>query len=92
MRIKLQDKPEGIIHLYDLVASMMDYSYEEIQNLSYDCTKINVAQDIFDDIDQSYKDEGKIDNLAMDWVCFGPKVDDSLPTHTVEIQEGFIIY
>ena len=95
MRLLLNEKPEGIVHLYDMVATLM--GYEDTSNLHYDCTKINVSMDICDDVEEAYRREFEAvsdewrNAFSMDWLCCGPKADESLPPRTVEVEEGFIV-
>lgn len=93
MRVKLKEAPQGIIHLYDMVARLM--GNEDTSNLRYNCTKINVSQDISDVIELAYRTDAYITDWKLafgtDWCCYGPKVDESLPGATVEVQDGFIV-
>lgn len=55
----------------------------------YDCRRILVSKDIFDTYCAYMESEGQKDSIGAHWLLFGPKVSESLPPSTVEIQEGF---
>ena len=80
----------SITSVYDEVARTAGVNVDLVGR--YDCTKITVAQNIFDKVKGFYKESGSDQtDFAMCWVCYGPKVDDKLEDDEVEIQHGFFI-
>ena len=99
MSIKLTIPNENytIIGLFDAIATEM--GYVAVQNLEYDCCKVNVAQNIQDGIYEKYIALGKDENISehdvrmgitMLLACSGPKVDEALADDEVEVFEGFL--
>ena len=89
MEIKLERKPTGIVNLYDIVAEQLGHDRTKVE---YDCTKIEVSENIAQTIEDCYND-GTDDwkqTFGMHWVCFGPKEDKTLPDDTVRVEAGFI--
>ena len=92
-------KPCDITELYEAAAKEMGYT--DTSEIKFDCTKINVAENIQDgfydyylalirenDI-YSHENEARAD-ITMLLVMSGPKVDSDLKANEVEIFEGFI--
>ena len=73
--------------LYDRIAIALGLSTDKAH---YDCTKIEVSQQIQDEVFSYYKKEN-IDpaTIGMWWVCYGPKTNDSLQATQVLVQEGW---
>ena len=87
--IKIESKPTGIVNLYDIVAKQLGHDRTKCH---YDCTKIEVSEDIAQAIEDAYND-GTSDwkmTFGMHWCCFGPKENKELPDSTVRIEPGFI--
>ena len=80
----------GIGELYDRIAMVL--GYEDVSNLRYDCTKIDVATNIYDNIMAYYDYEKDVPDYerAMIWCCYGPKAIKELSDDTVRIEDGFI--
>lgn len=57
--------------------------------VKYDCRRILVSKDIFDAYCTYMESVGLKDSIGAHWLLFGPKVGESLPASTVEIQEDF---
>lgn len=95
MQVKIVTAEMSITTLYDCVALALGYHPSAVAH--YDCRKIKVSSDIEDNIHSWYKssfenelgDDWK-QKFGMEWVCFGPKLDESLPANTVEVEEGFL--
>ena len=79
------------------------YEYRENRNLKikYNCTKINVAENIQDDFYEYYAEKIKEEQptlsendiktgITMLLVMSGPKVDNALKANEVEVFDGFI--
>ena len=87
MRLSLNlDKPLTIQDLYDKVAI---YLGKDEKSARYDCTKIRVSENIYNMVEQIYG--VCIFSFAMDWLNYGPKVDESLKDYEVDIEDGFFI-
>ncbi|MDE7432835.1 MAG: hypothetical protein K2N34_13095 [Lachnospiraceae bacterium] len=76
---------------YETVASVA--GYEVKQEDMFDCTKVNVAANVQENIIAAY--QGKDTSLEKSSVISlllmaGPKVDVRLPDNTVEIFDGYI--
>lgn len=81
----------SIPELYDLVAKTAGKNPDKCK---YDCTKIRCASNFADEIEEAYKIKFPTEYrmaFGMNWVCYGPKVDESLKNGVVEIEEGFFI-
>ena len=85
--------------LYDIVAREMGYA--DTSELHYDCRKINIAENIQDNLYEYYKAKAKetdpylSDNdikvgTTMLLAMSGPKVDDDLKANEVKIFDGFV--
>lgn len=92
-------KPCGIQELYEAAAKEMGHT--DTSKIKFDCTKINVAENIQDGFYEYYlalirendiychETEAKAD-ITLLLVMSGPKVDNSLKANEVEIFNGFI--
>ena len=89
----------SIAEFYDVVAKGLGHF--DTSELHYDCTKINVAENIQDNFYEYYaelakeKDNTLSDNdiktgTTMLLAIYGPKVDKALKKNEVEIFDGFI--
>lgn len=79
----------SVVTFFDNVARGLGLEPDEVQ--SYDCTKIEISSDIQSAIFDYYKQDGyEPDSLGRIWVCYGPKVNDTLEERTVVVQKGFI--
>lgn len=97
MKVKVPNKNYGIVELFDAIATEM--GFVAVQNLEYDCCKVNIAKNIQDGIYEKYLELGREQKLAdsdvragitMLLACSGPKVDENLADNEVEVFEGFI--
>lgn len=99
MKIVVEEKPYGIIELYNAVAK--EIGYADTSELHYDCTKINIAENIQNGMYDYYlalvrendiyvhENEARAD-ITLVLAMSGPKVDASLKANEVEIADGFI--
>lgn len=96
MLVKISSGPMSIMDLYEIVTMKMGEDPKMVKN--YDCRKINVAQNIFDDIYEWYQINVKGDvyvikqHFGMDWLMYGPKVDNELPDNCVVLEDGFMSF
>jgi hypothetical protein len=97
MKLKVPSKNYGITELYDTIATEM--GFVAVQNLEYDCRKVNIAKNIQDGIYEKYAELGKEQKISeqdvrigitMLLACSGPKVDENLADNEVEVFDGFI--
>jgi hypothetical protein len=101
MKITLPNyKPMSIIELYEAAATEMGYA--NTSEIKYDCTKINVAENIQDGFYEyylalirendiySHENEARAD-ITMLLAMSGPKVDQTLKANEVEVFDGFTI-
>ena len=97
MKVKVPNKNYGIVELFDAIATEM--GFVAVQNLEYDCCKVNIAKNMQDGIYEKYLELGREQKLAdsdvragitMLLACSGPKVDENLTDNEVEVFEGFI--
>lgn len=97
IKLKIPSENYTIVGLFDAIATEM--GYVAVQNLEYDCCKVNVAQNIQDGIYEKYIALGKEEKISeydvrmgitMLLACSGPKVDTTLADNEVEVFEGFI--
>lgn len=91
--ITMQPKDFSIVNIqtfYDNVAKMLGYN--DVENLRYDCRKIEVSQIIQDSIFAYYEGAGGLtqEDICMRWCCFGPKVNADLKMNDISIEDGFI--
>lgn len=93
-------KPCGITELYEAAAKEMGYT--DTVEIKFDCTKINVAENIQDGFYECYAKHARETNpnlsdndirigTTMLLAMSGPKVDNSLKVNEVEIFKGFIV-
>ena len=92
-------KPCGIQELYEAAAK--EIGYTDTSEIKFDCTKINVAENIQDGFYEyylalirendiySHENEARAD-ITLVLVTSGPKVDKSLKENEVEIFDDFI--
>ena len=76
---------------YEMVASAAGYEVE--QEDMFDCTKVNVAANVQENIIAAYQEkDASIEKGSVISVLLmaGPKVDAGLPDNTVEIFDGYI--
>lgn len=76
---------------YETVASMA--GYEVKQEDIFDCTKVNVAANVQENIIAAYQEKGtslEKSSVISLLLMAGPKVDAGLPDNTVEIFDGYI--
>ena len=97
MKIKIPKKNYSITELYDAIATTMGYS--NVDELEYNCCKVNIAKNIQDGIYDKYLELGKEEKLSeqdirvgvtMLLAVSGPKVDENLADNEVEVLDGFI--
>lgn len=99
MKLTIPKGNYSITNLYDTVATEMGYT--NTTELEYDCTEINIAENIQDGIYQYYSDYAKEVGstssetdirtaTTMILAISGPKVDKELRENEVEVFEGFI--
>lgn len=97
MKVKVPNKNYGIPELYDVIATTM--GHRNVNELEYDCRKVNISKNIQDGIYDKYLALGKEQNLSeqdvrigvtMLLAVSGPKVDDDLADDEVEVFDGFI--
>lgn len=90
----------SIISLYEAVAQELGEENWNGDNIRFDCTKINVAKNIYDAmvataveqlIHKASEDTIRTE-FAMMWCMSGPKAVDGLSKNEVEIFEGFIYF
>ena len=78
-----------IIELYDRIALTQGLDPRD-DRISYNCSKIDVSQTIMDEVFECYKRDGVDEQtIAMWWVCYGPKANESLSEHEILISEGW---
>lgn len=78
-----------IIELYNRIALAQGINPTH-DDIRYDCKKIDVSKRIMDEVFEYYKRDGVDEQtVAMWWVCYGPKVNDTLSGHEVLISEGW---
>lgn len=99
MLISIQP-PCDLVSFYDVVAKGLGYF--DTRERKYDCTKINIAENIQDDFFKYYTQAARETDptlsendirasIAMLLMCSGPKVDPTLKANEVEIFDGFIV-
>ena len=92
-------EPCGIAELYNAVAR--EIGYADTSELYYDCTKINIAENIQDGFYECYARHARETNpnlnesdirigTTMLLAMSGPKVDKALKANEVEVFDGFI--
>jgi hypothetical protein len=100
MIIKLSvQKPMSLMEFYEAVATEMGYT--DTSEIKYDCTKINIAENIQDGFYDHYAQTAKETDptlsvndiktgITMLLAMSGPKADTALKANEVEIFDGFI--
>lgn len=84
MQMKPKFKIGGIVQFYNGIADQLGFNHAECE---YDCTKIEVSADIEEKIRSQYEDPQE---FGMLWLVYGPKMNESLGSNTVELENGFI--
>lgn len=90
----------SIVKLYEAVAKELGEKNWNAENIRFDCTKINVAKNIYNAMESSaveefgykHRAEDIQTEFAMLWCMSGPKAIDGLGTNEVEVEEGFICF
>lgn len=94
MKIKLSDdkiKNIGLAKFYENVAIESGYKLDGTEK--FDCTKIEVAQNIQDEIFTYYETLGTGSlEIGMLWVCSGPKANVNFEDNEVEISDEFVVF
>lgn len=100
MKILISAAPCGILEFYEQVAR--EIGYTSPSEIEYDCTKINIAENIQDGFYEYYTQIARETDLVLSesdirtgitirLAMSGPKVDPTLKANEVEIFDGFII-
>lgn len=84
VELRINGRVYGIVDLYNKVATQLGF---DCKGCGYDCTKINVSENIADQIRSTYEDPGA---FGMDWLIYGPKVDSDLEDNVVALDTGFL--
>jgi hypothetical protein len=90
----------SIVSLYEVVAQALGEKNWNAENIQFDCTKINVAKNIYNAMEASAVEEFGCKHRAKDiktefamlWCMSGPKAIDGLANNEVEVEEGFISF
>ena len=79
----------SILGLYANIATAS--GIDEVTVRSYDCTKLEISEDVYNSVRDYYQQEEKLEayDFAMLWMCYGPKVNDKLKDYEVEVFDGF---
>ena len=80
----------GIVSIYDEIARKKNIDPASIE--TYDCTKVEVSQYIFELVKTYYNGLGLTDpalELGMNWCCYGPRAVDELEGCVARIEDGF---
>lgn len=91
MQVKINLEDATIIGIYNAIAKARGFNPEDV--VKYSCTKCKVSSDLADAVEETYSKSGSSDwrlTFGMQWCCYGPMVDDSLPESTAEIEDGFM--
>lgn len=99
MIITIPGAPCGLTELYDAVATKI--GFVDTSEINYDCTKINIAQNIQDGFYEYYAEVAREANsdvtaqeisiaTTMLLAMKGPKVNESLNANEVEVFDGFV--
>lgn len=73
-----------IMDLYEMIATKSLGKVTE--DTSYDCREISVSENIYDLMEGKHR---SCIAFSIEWICYGPKIDYSLPENTVVIKENF---
>ncbi len=96
----LTNKPMSLTEFYDAVATEMGHT--DTSEIKYDCTKVNIAENIQDGFYEYYAQTARETDPVLSendiktgitilLAMSGPKVDSDLKANEVEIFEGFIV-
>ena len=100
MKIQISNKPCSLTEFYDNVAR--EIGIKPTSKTQYDCTKINVADNIQDGFYEYYlaltkakeiypnANDARV-GITILLAMSGPKVDSTLKANEVEIFDGFIV-
>lgn len=99
MIVKIKNPVCDLMEFYNAVATEMGYA--DTSNLKYDCTKIDIAENIQDSLYEYYTTTAKETSptpsendikvgITMLLAMSGPKVDKTLKVNEVEVFDGFI--
>ena len=98
MKLTVTSTPCGLTEFYDAVAREM--GYQNTSELHYNCTKIDIAENIQDGFYEHYMalameetplPESEINvGITMLLALSGPKVNKDLKANEVEVFDGFI--
>lgn len=89
MKITMPEKNYDLIEFYNAVANEMGYA--DTSELYYDCTKIDIAENIQNGFYEYYKGKGyDTVSITMTLAISGPKVNQDLKANEVEVLDGFI--
>lgn len=86
LKITIGAVEESITNLYDRVAEFLGRNSDDLR---YDCRKIEVSSDISEAIEKFY---GNTLEFSMSWLCFGPKLNDTLNNGEVIVHGGFFVF
>mgnify|MGYP006916355692 CR=1 FL=1 len=83
-----------LIDFYKNVAAKMGYNRLQIATMSFDCRRIRVTKPVQDAIWAYYRDamDASDQELAMLWVCSGPKADLEGESYAAESKDGFLTF
>lgn len=101
MKILISNSHCGLAEFYDAVAKEM--GHVDVSELHYDCRKINVSEEIQDNIIEYYHKAARETDptlsesdikvgTAMTLITSGPKLDVTLKANEVEVFDGFICF
>lgn len=99
MKLTVNSTPCALTEFYDSVAREMGYT--DLSEIRYDCTKIDIAENIQDgfyeyyaaiarETTQALSDSDITTGITMLLVMSGPKVNKDLKANEVEVFDGFI--
>ena len=92
MKITIPEKNYNLTEFYHAVAKEMGYA--DTSELHYDCTKIDIAENIQNGFYDYYTKEmhpaADTVSVTMLLAMSGPKVNRDLKVNEVEVFEGFI--
>lgn len=91
VRLSDEQMKQVLTPFYETVASMAGYGIKQTD--VFDCTKVNVAANVQENIIVAYQEkEASLERSSVISLLLmaGPKVDAGLPDNTVEIFDGYI--
>ena len=94
LNIPLEDCYCGIPAFYEKVRLLIERDLSK-REYTFNCTKIEVSEKIFEKIYEYYKDTESIgmDSMGMLWCCYGPKCfEEEHDNYNVLVSDGFIEY